>query len=155
MLSIVYAQYIWFTIIITNGQSSLMISSTKEYIFGWKRQINNKSKAFIIFQYIIINYWNIKCYTGLSSRKCDIVWSRIIINTSCNILTVNMLLKVMLVYSPVAVMSLFLTCTVISVDDGLLRTSTGCAGPSSSLTLYADWLKLTETSKKITHIVKE
>ena len=39
-------------------------------------------------------------------------------------------------------MSLLLTCTVISVDDGLLRTSTGCAGPSSSSTLYADWLKL-------------
>ena len=54
-----------------------------------------------------------------------------------------MLLKVMLVYSPVAVMSLLLTCTVISVDDGLLRTSTGCAGPSSSSTLYVDWLKLT------------
>ena len=49
----------------------------------------------------------------------------------------------MLVYSPVAVMSLVSTCTVILVDDGLLRTSTGCAGPSSSLTLYADWLKLT------------
>ena len=54
-----------------------------------------------------------------------------------------MLLKVMLVYSPVAVMSLLLTCTVISVDDGLLTTSTGCAGPSSSSTLYVDWLKLT------------
>jgi len=49
---------------------------------------------------------------------------------------------VMLVYSPVAVMSLLLTCTVISVDDGLLRTSTGYAGPSSSSTLYVDWLKL-------------
>ena len=53
-----------------------------------------------------------------------------------------MLLKVMLAYSPVAVMSLLLTCTVISVDDGLLRTSTGCTGPSSSLTLYVAWLKL-------------
>ena len=60
-----------------------------------------------------------------------------------------MLLKVMLVYSPVAVMSLLLTCTVISVDDGLLRTNTGCAGPSSSSTLYVDWLKLTETSIKV------
>jgi len=30
------------------------------------------------------------------------------------------------------------TCTVISVDDGLLRTSTGCAGPSSSAKLYTD-----------------
>ena len=54
-----------------------------------------------------------------------------------------MLLKVMLVYSPVAVLCLFLTCTVISVDDGLLRTSTGCAGPSSSSTLYVDWLNVT------------
>ena len=70
------------------------------------------------------------------------MWPRIIINTSCNILAVNMLLKVMLVYSPVAVMSLLVTCTVILVDDGLLRTSTGCAGPSSSSTLYVDWLKL-------------
>ena len=49
-----------------------------------------------------------------------------------------MLLKVMLVYLPVAVLFLFLTCIVILVDDGLLRTSTGCAGPSSSLTLYVD-----------------
>ena len=54
-----------------------------------------------------------------------------------------MLLKVMLVYSPVALMSFLLTCTVTSVDDGLLRTSTGCAGPSSSLTLYVDWSKHT------------
>ena len=54
-----------------------------------------------------------------------------------------MLLKVMLVYSPVALMSLLLTLKVISVDDGLLRTSTGCAGPSASLTLYVDRLKLT------------
>ena len=53
-----------------------------------------------------------------------------------------MLLKVMLVYSPVAVMSLLLTCTVILVDDGLLRTSTGCAGPASSSILYVDLLKM-------------
>jgi len=39
-------------------------------------------------------------------------------------------------------MSLLITCTVISNDDGLLRTSTGCAGPSSSLTMYIDPLKL-------------
>ena len=32
--------------------------------------------------------------------------------------------------------------TVISVDDGLLRTSTGCTGPAFSLTLYIDWSKL-------------
>ena len=38
------------------------------------------------------------------------------------------------------------TCTVILVDDGLLRTSTGCAGPSGSLTLYTDWLKDTTMS---------
>ena len=37
--------------------------------------------------------------------------------------------------------------TVILVDDGLLRTSTGCAGPSSSSTLYTDWLK--ETVKSV------
>ena len=49
----------------------------------------------------------------------------------------------MLLHSLVAVFSLSLTCTVISVDDGLLRTSTGCAGPASSLTLYVDWLKVT------------
>jgi len=54
-----------------------------------------------------------------------------------------MLLKVMMIYSPVAVISLLVTCTTISVDDGLLRTSTGCAGPSPSSTLYVDWLKLT------------
>ena len=35
-------------------------------------------------------------------------------------------------YSPVAVPSVLNTCTVISVDDGLLRTSTCCAGPASS-----------------------
>ena len=35
----------------------------------------------------------------------------------------------------------FDTCTVISVDDGLLRTSTGCANPASSSTLYVDWVK--------------
>ena len=44
---------------------------------------------------------------------------------------------------PVADPSVLNTLIVISVDDGLLRTSTGCAGPSSSSTLYADWLKLT------------
>ena len=44
---------------------------------------------------------------------------------------------------PVADPSVLNTLIVISVDDGLLRTSTGCAGPSSSSTLYVDWLKLT------------
>ena len=42
-----------------------------------------------------------------------------------------------------AVVSKSLTCTVISVDDGLLRTSTGCAGPASSVKLYADWSNAT------------
>jgi len=46
-------------------------------------------------------------------------------------------------YLPVADPSMVNTCTVISVDDELLRTSTGCAGPASSLTLYVDWLNLT------------
>ena len=46
-------------------------------------------------------------------------------------------------YLLMAVSPVSLTCTVISVDDGLLRTSTGCAGPASSLTLYVDWLKVT------------
>ena len=46
-----------------------------------------------------------------------------------------------MVRQPVAVSSLSLTSTVTSVDDGLLRTNTGCTGPSLSLTLYADWLK--------------
>ena len=45
-------------------------------------------------------------------------------------------------YLPVAVFWMSLTSTVILVDDGLLRTSTGCAGPSSSSTLIVDWLKL-------------
>ena len=44
-------------------------------------------------------------------------------------------------HSPVADPPVLDTVTVISVDDGLLRTSTGCAGPSGSLTLYTDWLK--------------
>ena len=35
----------------------------------------------------------------------------------------------------------FDTCIVILVDDGLLRTSTGCADRASSLILYVDWLK--------------
>ena len=43
----------------------------------------------------------------------------------------------------------FDTCTVISVDDGLLRTSTGCAGPSSSSTLYVVWVKVIVISKQI------
>ena len=51
-----------------------------------------------------------------------------------------------LVDSLVAVPEVSLTCTVISVDDGLLRTSTGCAGPSVSLTLYVVCSKRTTTA---------
>ena len=47
-------------------------------------------------------------------------------------------------YSPIANSSELVTCTVISVDNGLLITSTGCADPSSSLTVYSDWLNFTE-----------
>ena len=47
---------------------------------------------------------------------------------------------------PLAEPSVTFTITVISVDDGLLRTNRGCAGPSSSLTMYVDWLKLTVIS---------
>jgi len=39
---------------------------------------------------------------------------------------------------PVAVPSLYSISTVILVIDGLLRTSTGCTDPLSSLTLYVD-----------------
>jgi len=46
----------------------------------------------------------------------------------------------LVIHSLVAVFWVSLTCTIISVDDGLLRTSTGCAGPSFSSTLYVDWL---------------
>jgi len=49
---------------------------------------------------------------------------------------------------PFAVTSLLFTCTVISIDDGLLRTSTGCASSSSPLTLYIDWLNVTKGSKQ-------
>jgi len=38
------------------------------------------------------------------------------------------------------------TCTIISVDDGLLKTSTGCAGPSSSSTLYVVCSNVTVTA---------
>jgi len=51
-------------------------------------------------------------------------------------------------YSLWAVTPVSLTCTVISVDDGLLRTSTGCAGPSPSSTLYVDWLNKMMIAKK-------
>jgi len=44
-------------------------------------------------------------------------------------------------YLPVADPSVLNTLIIISVDDGLLRTNTGCAGPSFSSTLWVDWLK--------------
>ena len=46
-------------------------------------------------------------------------------------------------YSPVADPSLVVTCTITSVDDGLLRTIVGCAGPPSSAILYVDSLNVT------------
>ena len=46
-------------------------------------------------------------------------------------------------YSPVADPPVSVTCTVNCVDDGLLRTSTGCAGPAFSLTLYAGCSNIT------------
>ena len=54
-----------------------------------------------------------------------------------------------MVRQPVAVSSLSLTSTVTSVDDGLLRTNTGCTGLSFSLTLYADLLKDTVATVKL------
>ena len=47
-----------------------------------------------------------------------------------------------IVYLPIAVTPLSITCTVISTDDTLLRTRTGFSGSSSfSLILYVDCLK--------------
>ena len=62
---------------------------------------------------------------------------------------------IMLMYSPVAVMSLVITCRVISVATELLRTSTGCANPSFSLMIYVDWLKLTDTATVYERITSE
>ena len=42
---------------------------------------------------------------------------------------------------PVAVLLVSVTCTVISNDDVLLRTSVGCTFPSVSLILYDGWWK--------------
>ena len=49
----------------------------------------------------------------------------------------------MLLYSLVAVPSVSVTCTVMGNDDGLLRTSSGWAGPAPSLKLYDGWPKST------------
>ena len=43
----------------------------------------------------------------------------------------------------VAVFAFSLTCTVISVDNGLLRTSTGCARINPSLAVNDGWLNVT------------
>ena len=51
-------------------------------------------------------------------------------------------------YVPDADVSLAVTCTVILVDDGLLRISTGCAGPLPSATSYVDCAKLIVTAKQ-------
>jgi len=51
---------------------------------------------------------------------------------------------------PVADPSVLNKLIVISVDDGLLRTSTGCAGPLSSLTLYFDLMNFTVGTTSIT-----
>ena len=53
---------------------------------------------------------------------------------------------IMLMYLPVAVISLVITCRVILVATELLRTSTGCTNPSFSLIIYVDWLKLTDST---------
>ena len=42
------------------------------------------------------------------------------------------------------------TCIIISVDDGLLRTRTYCAGPPFSLTRYDDRSKDTVTTVRDT-----
>ena len=55
------------------------------------------------------------------------------------VLIVNKILE----YSPVADPSVLNTCTIIPVDDGLLRTMVDCAGPASSSTLYIDLLNVT------------
>ena len=51
-----------------------------------------------------------------------------------------------LIHLPVAVTSVFITCTVKSVDDGLVRTSSTCTAPSSSSTAYIGFMKDTITS---------
>ena len=48
---------------------------------------------------------------------------------------------------PVAVSSMLNTCTVNSINEMLLRISTGCTDPWVSLMLYADWLNFTLITK--------
>ena len=62
---------------------------TMNHISGQWGLVNGEHKILIVFQYTIIIYWNIKCNTGHSSKKCDRIWSRIIIYTSsCSILAI-------------------------------------------------------------------
>ena len=51
-----------------------------------------------------------------------------------------------------AVFGFSLTCKVIGTDDGLLRTSSGWAGPSFSSKLYVASLKLTVAATDIKHL---
>ena len=43
---------------------------------------------------------------------------------------------------PVELMSVLLTCIVMSVNNNLLRTNVSWTDPVSSTILYVDWLKL-------------
>ena len=54
----------------------------------------------------------------------------------------------MVQYSPVADPSVLVTVTIIVIDDGLLRTSTGCAGPAFSITRYIVSLNITVMARK-------
>ena len=58
----------------------------------------------------------------------------------------SVLLTLILVYLPIAVLFSFVTCRIILVDDGLVRTSTNCTVPSFSLTLYFGFMKDTVIS---------
>ena len=58
-------------------------------------------------------------------------------------------------YSPVADPSVLVTVTLKSVDDGLLRTSTGCAGPALSLTLYAGCSNITVKATEVIIIIHQ
>ena len=51
-----------------------------------------------------------------------------------NVITITLLVALLLV---------LLICTVILVDDGLLKNNTGCTTPSLSLTLYVESLNCT------------
>jgi len=62
-----------------------------------------------------------------------------------------------LVCLPIAVLSLSETCIEISVDDGLVRTSTGFTSLTYSLVLYVDCLKdtiATTWSNNVMNITK-